>query len=200
MNNAVRSLRTTYVYARSSARDIATNIYRVYSAALNLVRVSPAHGEHYLNFNHNFAGARHAYAKCVLKGKGRRRQRDDERKRARERERYRYIYLHLYIDYAAIKAHAICTSNSAEAARLLSALCRRKEGRDGEVAAGVKSMFGGPNLCQRFSMCALCKYVSQQVERTCHTDRLSIVSLHVVRVVVVIAVVVAVAVAVVFSL
>lgn len=87
MNNAVRSLRTTYVYARSSARDIATNIYRVYSAALNLVRVSPAHGAHYLNFNHNFAGARHAYAKCVLKGKGRRRQRDDERKRARERER-----------------------------------------------------------------------------------------------------------------
>lgn len=104
----------------------------------------------------------------------------------------------MYIDYAAIKAHAICTSNSAEAARLLSALCRGKEGRGGEVEAGVKSMFGGPNLCQRFSMCALCKYVSQQVERTCHTDRLSIVSLHVVRVVVVIAVVVAVAV--VFSL
>lgn len=90
MNNAVRSLRTTYVYARSSARDIATDIYRVYSAALNLVRVSPAHGEHYLNFNHNFAGARHAYAKCVLKG--RRRQRDDERKRAREKE----IKIHLF--------------------------------------------------------------------------------------------------------
>lgn len=56
-------------------------------------------------------------------------ERKREMKRDRERKRYRYIYLHLYIDYTAIKAHAICTSNSAEAVRLLSALCRgKKEG------------------------------------------------------------------------
>lgn len=53
----------------------------------------------------------------------------------------------------------------------------------------------GPNLCQRFSMRALCKYAPQQVERTCHTDRFSIVSSRVMRVVVVVVVV-----AVVFSL
>lgn len=47
------------------------------------------------------------------RGRGRRRVRKRARECEREKGRGSYIYLHLYIDYAAIKAHAICTNNSA---------------------------------------------------------------------------------------
>lgn len=51
------------------------------------MRLSPARGRHYLNFNHNFAWARHAYAKCVLRQLQGGREGEAELSRAKERER-----------------------------------------------------------------------------------------------------------------